>query len=207
MKAKAIPTCVFSLVLVFLAPSLQAQTLDYGDAPTINDTSGGGPARHLATGPMLGTLRDTEFSNVPSANADGDDLAGLDDEDGITFLTAFVPGSTAQVQIVVTGTQSARLSAYFDWDRNNLWNHLTAELALQDILLAPGTHVRDVPVPVSAVEGPSYARFKLYLGSFPLTPANGDHSSGEVEDYAIYIGQPIATEPSTWSRIKGMYKR
>ena len=58
--------------------------LDYGDAPDsygVRLTSGG--ARHIATGPMLGSQRDSDADGQPTAGANGDDNAQTSDEDGI----------------------------------------------------------------------------------------------------------------------------
>jgi len=71
-------------------------TLDYGDAPvpypTTNSDSG---AYHEATGPSLGTNRDTEADGHPSSNADGDDTDGVpDDEDGVTIVDGDATPST-----------------------------------------------------------------------------------------------------------------
>ena len=73
--------------------------LDYGDAPdaSIGGTPSGYPvtiiddgARHMPTGPTLGSNRDAEINGQPSANADGDDTAGgPDDEDGVTLQPIF----------------------------------------------------------------------------------------------------------------------
>src|SRR6266566_6824775 len=72
------------LLLSVLARQAMAQSsLDFGDAPapypTLVSSNG---ARHTATGPLLGTLRDTENDGFPHASALGDDSTGSDDEDG-----------------------------------------------------------------------------------------------------------------------------
>ena len=184
-----------------------AQTYDFGDRPPRATTApGAGGARHLPVGPMLGTQLDVEVTYIPTVGANGDDFEAFDDEYGIIFLGPFLPGQVTQVQVVVTGTQSARLSGYFDWDRNTHWNHHTYELTIQDVLLAPVTHVTNVAVPATAVPGPAYARFKLYLGNFPGTPASGEQLSGGVEEYAIMIGHAVVNETTVWSTIKALFR-
>ena len=59
--------------------SISAQC-DYGDA------TGYGDPEHLATETLkLGSLIDGENGSQPTAAADGDDLNGTDDEDGVTI--------------------------------------------------------------------------------------------------------------------------
>src|SRR5207253_2130041 len=65
--------------------------LDFGDAPDSYHTllaSNG--ARHVATGPILGSSRDTEADGQPSPNADADP-----DEDGVTFSTLYYRQTSA----------------------------------------------------------------------------------------------------------------
>ena len=50
-------------------------------------------ARHVAIGPTLGTLCDTEADGQPNATATGDDVAGVpDDEDGVATAPLLAPG-------------------------------------------------------------------------------------------------------------------
>src|SRR5262245_31323163 len=75
---------------------------DFGDAPLPYKTLlAEGGAEHVAIGPTLGASRDTEADGVHSANADGDDNAGLDDEDGVTFgeIRTGALGATAIVNV------------------------------------------------------------------------------------------------------------
>ncbi len=79
--------------------------LDYGDAPdSIYETllaSNG--ARHVVTGPKLGSERDIEVDGQPTASVDGDDNAGVpDDEDGVNFTTGLVQGNTVSVEVTIS---------------------------------------------------------------------------------------------------------
>jgi hypothetical protein len=99
-----------------------AQALDFGDAPdpTYPTLLASNGARHtILPGFFLGAAVDSELDGQPNASATGDDLAGIDDEDGITFLTPVMPGTTATVQII--SSLAGRLDAWVDFNRDGDW--------------------------------------------------------------------------------------
>lgn len=202
---------ILALLLAFIAPPSAVRSavdMDYGDAPnSYSTTLGANGARHVATGLLLGQTRDADPDGQPSAGADADDLdADGDDEDGITFLTPFVPGQVAQIQVVVSGG-TGRFFAYFDWDQNGFWNHNTLELGANHVLLGPGTHVLNVAVPTWAVNGATFARFRISTFVGQNQPANSDRPDGEVEDYAIQVGDgPTPVEARSWGRLKADFR-
>ena len=133
-------------------------SLDFGDAPapypTLLNQHG---ARHTATGPLLGSLRDTENDGIPNTFAQGDDSTASDDEDGVVFISALVPGQTATVQITVSGApSSARLDAWLDFDANGSWAE-AADHIFAARLVTNGVNVLTFPVPASAKTGATAA--------------------------------------------------
>ena len=72
--------------------------LDFGDASaTYGTVLAENGARHLATGPMLGSTRDAELDVAPNDLADVDDSTGesdSDDEDGVNFEILTAGGAT-----------------------------------------------------------------------------------------------------------------
>ena len=87
---------------VFRLGMVEYEELDFGDAPdpsypTLLQSNG---ARHVVGGLFMGAAIDAEMDGQPDANASGDDLANIDDEDGVTFTTALVPGQQAAVTVV-----------------------------------------------------------------------------------------------------------
>src|SRR5690606_8581721 len=62
-----------------------ADCLDFGDAPESYGTllDDDGPRHAIVPGLLLGELIDFEDDGQPSAAANGDDVAGLADEDGV----------------------------------------------------------------------------------------------------------------------------
>ena len=79
-----------------------AELPDCGDAPTAAQSGFAGSyptkladdgARHWPTGPMLGASRDAEGDGRPTADANGDDTSGSDDEDGVVWVSRLTPGT------------------------------------------------------------------------------------------------------------------
>ncbi len=177
---------------------------DFGDAadgyPVLLADDG---ARHTGEGPTLGTARDEEADGVESANADGDDLAGTDDEDGVTFGGAIVVSTasagTGSVDVNLQNADgtSNRLDAWIDWNRDGDWGD-SGEQILTDFDLGTtnGMQAINFTIPQkvgdNVVVGTSFARFRLSTaGNLAVTGAATD---GEVEDYAVTISTD-ATPP------------
>ncbi len=174
----------------FLSDSVQveiviAPSLDYGDAPASYATLlADDGARHVATGPFLGTDLDVEGDGQPSAGADGDDLAA-NDEDGVEFLTTLVTtseGSASSVQVV--SSQDAKLDAWIDFNADGDWLD-EGEQILVSAEVAEGSNILPFTVSAGASSGATFARFRLSsLGSLSPTGLADD---GEVEDYAVTL--------------------
>ena len=138
--------------------------LDYGDAiaptyPVLLANNGG---RHtIKSGYHLGAAIDRDSDGQPALFADGDDLLdGLDDEDGVNFMTPLVPGSPATIE--VSATADGKLDAWIDWDRNGAWDPADQIFASQ--ALGAGVNVLNFNVPAGALPAPndpSYARFRF----------------------------------------------
>jgi VCBS repeat-containing protein len=108
---------------------------DYGDAPNSYGTlAASDGARHavLPGSPLLGKRVDTEADGVPSVLADGDDNAGLeDDEDGVRFQTVLPGGGIQQgifnphiiaTPVTVTVTGDGWLDAWVDFNGNGAFD-------------------------------------------------------------------------------------
>ena len=95
---------------------------DFGDAPTsYGSTAVSNGARHVASGPMIGSKRDIESDGFPTANADGDDLDGsLDDEDGVFFSpqVGFVKNNGNNHVNLTVGNGPADYEIWVDWNRD-----------------------------------------------------------------------------------------
>jgi hypothetical protein len=113
----------------------------------------------------------------------GDDLLdGHDDENGITFLTPLVPGTTATVRVVAPSLGT--LDAWLDFDRDGIWGLLTDRIFDHQTLTAPVSYFT-ISVPAWAQPGKTFARFRLSEDG--VSSFDGPARNGEVEDYRVRI--------------------
>ena len=167
------------------------EQIDWGDAP--DDPTGGpgyptysfnGGANHvIVAGLFLGNLIDAELDGQPDANATGDDLAGVGDEDGVTFTSPLYPGFPATVDIIASAP--GIVDAWIDFDVNLSWGEAT-DYILVSVPVNPGNNTLTFNVPASAPPSTmTFARFRYSsMGGLPFT---GPAPDGEVEDYRVMI--------------------
>ena len=164
--------------------------MDFGDAPwpypTFEASDG---ARHRATGPTLGTNRDTEWDGQPTTVANGDDEGTSDDEDGITFGSTIMVGQLdASVMVNVQNAPSgAKLDAWIDFNADGTWGGPFEQIA-DTVAVVNGDNTITFDVPSWAVDGDTYARFRLSTTG-DLAPT-GQADDGEVEDCQVTIVTP-----------------
>ncbi len=163
----------------------QPSNWDWGDAPdsyqTLASSSG---ATHSIGNLYLGGSIDGDPDGQPTANADGDDNDGNDDEDGVTFNNTLFPGGTGNVTVVAS--LSGYLQGWIDFNQNGNWTD-AGEQIFVDIWVTSGTNNLTFSVPMTAFFGPTYARFRLspYQGLLWY----GSVNDGEVEDYLVFIDE------------------
>jgi hypothetical protein len=162
--------------------------VDFGDAPSPYATllAGNGP-RHGSSGPTLGATRDIEADGQPTPGADGDDVNGVDDEDGVSGWSGVQTGVLgASVTVNVQGG-AAKLDAWVDWNRDGAWGGPFERIA-NSLDVSDGDNVIAFDVPSWANADDTYARFRLSTaGGLGVTGLAGD---GEVEDHLITISSP-----------------
>lgn len=170
--------------------AVEVRGFDFGDAPdpTFPTLLASNGARHevFANGnPVLGALVDTEPNGQPHPGALGDDLSGApDDEDGVSFASVLVPGTTGEVE--VTTVTGGELSAWIDFDRDGTWS-LAEQIASAQVLAAGATTVA-FPVPVGSPEGTAITRFRIApLATGPIA-VTGAVFGGEIEDHPVAVG-------------------
>jgi hypothetical protein len=169
-------------------------TRDFGDAP-----SSYGVASHLIVPRRgLGVLVDAEIASLHSANANGDDNSGIDDEDGVFFDQALIPGREASVIISTSG--SGYVNLWIDWNRDGdfadageqmLTNTRIPPIKPGLIPLQGSPVILTFTVPPTASLGASFARARFTTSLWTGGPT-GAAPSGEVEDHAITI-QPASS--------------
>lgn len=183
-----------------VASNQPAYQFDFGDAPASY-----GAASHAIDKLYvhLGTTFDAEFPppalQQESPNALGDDnqiqltiptplVREYDDEDGVLFVTPIAAGTTAQVNVVAAS--DGVLNAWVDFNRDGDFAD-AGEQIFTNRFLSTGSQTPSFTVPVSAVAGTSFARFRFSDGTtdvlgLPIGPT-GEVRNGEVEDYQITI--------------------
>ena len=150
-------------------------------------------ARHLATGPRLGALRDEDADGPPTLGADGDDLLALGDEDGVMF-GAIAPGlQSSSITIDLQNASFAYVDAWIDFNGNGTFDD--NEKILDSVGVLSGTNVLSYDAAAFAVPGETYARVRL-SSQGGLGPA-GFAADGEVEDYLVTIRERVSLDLST----------
>ncbi|TWT90696.1 Extracellular basic protease precursor [Pseudobythopirellula maris] len=184
-------------------------TQDYGDLfvdathnyPTLPANNG---ARHtVVPGIYLGGGVDTDSGTLTSTDATADDIAGTDDEDGVTLLSdSVVRNSTIDIQITATGAASSSLNAWIDFNNDGDWDDPGEQIA-DDMSLLNGTHtyVFATPSGVGSVAADAMIAARFRWGNFGLS-YTGSATAGEVEDY--YFDTDLSTMGSA-GPIRGDY--
>ncbi len=178
-------------ILILITPLMsfpQAATNDFGDAPVSY-----GSADHYIDGTAryLGSKPDAEASQQYSLEADGDDLTGIDDEDGVTFPVLTQGTSVAiPVRIVTSTLLAVYLNVWIDWNGDGDFDDSGERVVTDYRRTSSQTYNMPVNIPVDAIAvKPTFARFRLgpKSTSSPDYTSTGAASFGEVEDYMIRI--------------------
>ncbi len=151
---------------------------DFSDAPAGYGT----PSHLISAGVRLGTIDpDRDVAALPTANADGDDIAASDDEDALIF-PALTQGQITTLSVPVSGP-GGYLRAWIDWNGDNAFG--AGELVANDLQTGTGSISVPITVPLGATTSQTYAR--LRWSNQTGLGFDGDAASGEVEDYALTI--------------------
>ena len=166
----------------------------------------GGAGHLIVPGYSLGPLEDNEPNGQPNATATGDDLADTDDEDGVVFNGPFIPGLTTSVTVTLNNTAgltSAFLDGWIDWNADGDWTDPGEQVFTSQILgPASGSTNFNIAVPLNAVLGTTFARFRL-SSSGGLAPTGLDLVDGEVEDYRLEISPFFRTRARSPTSSRG----
>jgi hypothetical protein len=175
---------------------------DYGDAPTSY-----GIAYHKDTYAFyLGDYVDLEWAPWHS-----DDIGDIynpsenDDEDGVTIDSKdiddlyFEPGKSYTLTLKTTLTSQHKLAgvvAWMDFNGNGRFDHPSEQFFKQEIrYVGKKYHQVNLDIPQDAQEGETYIRFRIVDDDdLDTVEPYGGASSGEVEDYRVYIGEDPASE-------------
>ncbi len=159
---------------------------DWGDAPdpTYPTLNASGGASHKLDGvTFLGATADAEPDGQPHATALGDDLAGIDDEDGVIFMWPLAKGNPCKLKVTAS-VGNALFSGWIDFNGDGDWAD-TGEQIYADLNLQAGANYLTFLVPRSSTPGTTFARFRF--SHQPALSYTGAASDGEVEDYQVNL--------------------
>ena len=162
-----------------------APQIDFGDSPdpgypTLIAHNG---AYHLIRpGFFLGSRVDPETDGLPEIEANGDDNSGNDDEDGVKFTSAIIPGHFTCLEI--TASAGGKLSGWIDFNHDGDWAD-GGETIFSNAILTSGANNLSFVVPSDANPGITFSRFRF--STFTISSFEGFLPDGEVEDYVVEI--------------------
>ncbi len=175
---------------------------DWGDAPdpdypTLEASNG---ASHLISTDVLCLGETVSLDPLPKPNL----TATGDDDDGFDFSgVSLTPGQDSDVSFTVTNetSQQAYLSAWIDFNRDGDWLD-AGEMIAGDVLVDEGPNTLTISVPDVAVDGDTFARFRL--STEQGLSFTGPASDGEVEDYLVTIlPKPGEIHGTKWNDLDG----
>ncbi len=170
--------------------------LDYGDWSGLADA-----ASNASATLRLGALVDTEYVSTRNVGATGDDITGVDDEDGVT-LPSLTAGAPATIPVVVTNTSgaSAYLNIWIDYNNNGVLTDSGEQIAT-NVVIANGTNGAtqnvNITIPANSVTG-SNLGLRVRLTDVASPGVTGTAGTGEVEDYVTPIAVPT-TDFGDWN--------
>jgi uncharacterized repeat protein (TIGR01451 family) len=172
---------------------LESDNADVGDAPI----SYGNPT-HTLGGIRMGASVDADASLLNNATATGDDVNNTDDENGVN-LTPLLP--TGEITVVPVNIQNASgfLSVWFDWNADGDFNDAGEQMITAQAVAVGATNL-NIAVPLTAIIGPTFARFRVCTNNTALDNCNTPVStvqSGEVEDYQFTVSRRLIVRKTT----------
>ncbi|HKQ36665.1 MAG TPA: immunoglobulin domain-containing protein, partial [Verrucomicrobiae bacterium] len=175
--------------LTSAAAQLTVREADFGDAQGPNYATllvFNGAYHYISPGIYLGSRVDFEPDGQPAANASGDDLAGQDDEDGVSFVLPLLVGQQGRVN--VTASTNGFLDAWIDFNGNGDWTDL-GEQIFASRSLTTGNNSLQFTIPPSALAHGALARFRFSTTGGLLF--SGGANDGEVEDHVATISPAV----------------
>ena len=176
-----------------------ADCRDYSDAPTTSTSYGSASHAVVSGGSLrLGADIDAENTGLASANADGDDTLGLNDEASVSsFPNLSTTSRQYSLNLPVSNASgsTAYLVGWIDFNRNGLFD--TNEAATVNVVNGANNKTVGLTwknLPSTLPAGTTYLRLRLTTdpsiatGIATTSQATGLAFDGEVEDYPLTLG-------------------
>ncbi|WP_146154671.1 GEVED domain-containing protein [Photobacterium kishitanii] len=177
-------------------------SIDYGDAPESYGSAGhqnNDPLMNGIPNLILGTQWDPDLSDRYSSDATGDNLSGLNDEQGVAIPADIIVATVTSLPVTVTGIIGTTnyLSIFTDLNGNGVFTDIS-EILVNDypITLTAATQIVNVSVLLDAAasggySGDSFIRFRLCDAQNMCNTPTGLAINGEVEDYMYNLVNQI----------------
>jgi hypothetical protein len=159
-----------------------------------------GPRHLINPNLRIGNTIDAEADGQPQANAFGDDISGIDDEDGVIQPDSVVRGKPARFKVFVTNKTAgnAYLVGFVDWNNDGSFEDASPNQKSGPITIPPGASgyydvLFLVPVSPNPLPERVAARFRLSNESIAVQLSTGPVQGvttdilGEVEDSWVTI--------------------
>lgn len=184
--------------------------LDFGDAPTsygLADHNLGKSSTNLYLGTIKPDGNPETLVNLPSANADTDDLSDTDDEDGTTLPTSSSSNGTYTITTTVfnnTGS-SANLCGWVDFDQDGIFQ--SDESVCSVVSSIASSQIIDLVFTIATSDrdntGTIFARLRLTTDALTNSNPTGSASDGEVEDFMTTVSTlPVSINGFESHRLK-----
>ena len=163
--------------------------LDFGDNSLL-----GSAGSTVVSNLFIGSLTDAEYAATTNATATGDNITGLNDEEGVTLPVGLIQGTSGSMTVRVTNTSgsSSYLNVWIDYNNNGVLTD-SGEQVAANTLIATGTsnanRTVNVTVPATAFIGNVGVRVRLTSVNTPGSV--GTSGNGEVEDHILTIMSPV----------------
>jgi hypothetical protein len=179
---------------------------DFGDAPDTYKTilASDGP-RHMPSqydattktaSLMIGSTIDLEIDGIPNANANGDDLSNINDENSISITTLYINSSsyTTLVPVVNNTGGNATLRGWIDFNKNGIFD--SSESATVTVPNGATSASLTWTGLSGLTAGDTYYRLRIAKNAADITLPTGSVFGGEVEDGKLTI-QAVCYEDPT----------
>ena len=178
---------------------------DFGDAPNSYGTTLASNGARSSVNPRayLGSPADEDSDGRPSPAANGDDLAGIDDEDGVSAPIVQTAGQATTVTVTATNTTPFNYSVagWIDLDNDGTFENPTER---QGVPVPPnsGTANYTLTFPAATVAGDTFARFRMHSTAAAFAQPTGA-GGFEIEDYPVGFEGPGLEVTKSASPVSG----
>ncbi len=174
--------------------------VDYSDAPSSGTSPDGsgtnnyGSASHTIDSTLFlgATAPDADASSQPTANADGDDTNGTDDDDGVSAFPVLTESDTSYsipaANLTASGTGTLHAWLDFDGDGSFESTEYTSTTVTAGVIASDLDWTAQTTM---GTGGSTFARFRFTSdSSITASTPEGLATDGEVEDYIVAVAGP-----------------